>query len=80
VPVVKDAVFVSVNETTGVEDLHTKGLTKEAFIGIYITGEITTWGQAVAARGDRPDPRLYASDACGAAETWRNTWARNRKI
>ncbi len=72
VPVVKDAVFVSVNEKNPVwEDLHTKGLTKEAFIGIYITGEITTWGQAVG-RPEVTDPiHVYTrSDACGAAETW----------
>jgi phosphate transport system substrate-binding protein len=72
VPVVKDAVFVSVNENNPVwEDLHTKGLTKEAFIGIYITGEITTWGQAVG-RPEVTDPiHVYTrSDACGAAETW----------
>jgi phosphate transport system substrate-binding protein len=72
VPVVKDAVFVAVNEKNPVwEDLHAKGLTKEAFIGIYITGEITTWGQAVG-RPDVTDPiHVYTrSDACGAAETW----------
>ena len=72
VPVVKDAVFVSVNEKNPVwEDLHAKGLTKEAFIGIYITGEITTWGQAVG-RPEVTDPiHVYTrSDACGAAETW----------
>ena len=72
VPVVKDAVFVSVNEKNPVwEDLHAKGLTKEAFIGIYITGEVTTWGQAVG-RPEVTDPiHVYTrSDACGAAETW----------
>lgn len=72
VPVVKDAVFVSINENNPVwEDLHTKGLTKEVFIGIYITGEITTWGQAVG-KPEVTDPiHVYTrSDACGAAETW----------
>ena len=72
VPVVKDAVFVSVNENNPVwEDLHSKGLTREAFIGIYVTGEITTWGQAVG-RPEVTDPiHVYTrSDACGAAETW----------
>jgi len=72
VPVVKDAVFVTVNEKNPVwEDLHARGLTKEAFIGIYITGEITTWGQAVG-RPEVTDPiHVYTrSDACGAAETW----------
>ena len=72
VPVVKDAVFVSVNENNPVwEDLRTKGLTQETFVGIYITGEIKTWGQAVG-RPEVTDPiHVYTrSDACGAAETW----------
>jgi len=72
VPVVKDAVFVSINEKNPVwDDLHTKGITKETFIGIYITGEITTWGQVVG-RPEVTDPiHVYTrSDACGAAETW----------
>jgi phosphate transport system substrate-binding protein len=72
VPVVKDAVFVTVNEKNPVwDDLHTKGLTQEAFIKIYVTGEITTWGQAVG-RPEVTDPiHVYTrSDACGAADTW----------
>jgi phosphate transport system substrate-binding protein len=72
VGVAKDAVFLSVNEKNPVwEDLRQKGITREKLIGMYITGDITTWGQMV----DRPevtDPiHLYTrSDACGASETW----------
>ena len=72
VSVVKDAVFLTVNEQNPVwADLHQKGVSRETLVGIYITGEITTWGQVV----DRPevtDPiHIFTrSDACGAAETW----------
>ncbi len=72
IAVVKDAVFPVVNEKNPVwQDLHQKGIGRETFIGIYITGEIKTWGQVV----DRPevtDPiHLFTrSDSCGAAETW----------
>ena len=72
VAVTRDAVFVTVNEKNPVwEDLHQKGVTREKCIGIYITGEITTWGQVV----DRPEVTtpihvFTRSDAAGAPETW----------
>jgi phosphate transport system substrate-binding protein len=72
VSVVKDAVFITVNEKNPVwADLQQKGMTQETFTGIYITGEITTWGQAVG----RPEVTdaihvFTRSDACGAADTW----------
>ena len=72
VSVTKDAVFLTVNENNPVwEDLRQKGVTREALIGIYITGEVTTWGQVV----DRPeitDPIhvFTRSDAAGAPATW----------
>lgn len=72
VPVVKDAVFVTVSDKNPVlEDLHTRGVTRRTFEGIYITGEITTWGQAVG-RPEITDPiHVYTrSDAAGAPETW----------
>jgi phosphate transport system substrate-binding protein len=72
VSVTKDAVFPTVSEDNPVwEDLRQQGIDQETFIGIYITGKITTWGQ-VADRLDVSDPiHLFTrSDACGAAATW----------
>jgi phosphate transport system substrate-binding protein len=72
VAVTKDAVFLTVNAKNPVwEDLHQKGVSREALIGIYITGEITTWGQLVG-RPEIADPIhvFTRSDACGAAATW----------
>jgi phosphate transport system substrate-binding protein len=48
-----------------------RGVNQQTFIGIFVTGEIKTWGQVV----DRPEVtdaiHVYTrSDACGAAETW----------
>jgi phosphate transport system substrate-binding protein len=68
----KDAVFATVNEKNPVwQDLHQRGITRETFIGIYITGEITTWGQVVG----RPEVTdvihvFTRSDAAGAPATW----------
>ena len=72
VPVTKDAVLPIVNAKNPVlQDLLAKGVTKETFEKIYITGEITNWGQAV----DRPEVvdaiNVYTrSDAAGAPDIW----------
>jgi phosphate transport system substrate-binding protein len=72
VSVTKDAVFPTVNQENPVwADLRQEGATRETLIGIYITGEITTWGQVVG-RPEVEDPIhvFTRSDACGAAATW----------
>ena len=72
VAVTKDAVFPAVNAANPVlADLLAKGITKEVFTNIYITGEITTWGQVVG-RPEITDPiHVYTrSDAAGAPDTW----------
>ncbi len=72
VSVTKDAVFPTVNEKNPVwENLRQQGVPREVLVGIYITDEITTWGQAVG----RPEARdrihvFTRADACGAAATW----------
>ncbi|MFN2292012.1 MAG: PstS family phosphate ABC transporter substrate-binding protein [Anaerolineae bacterium] len=72
VSVTKDAVFPTVSEQNPVwADLYRSGLDREALVGIFITGEITTWGQTVG----RPEVTdaihvFTRSDACGAAATW----------
>jgi len=72
VSVTKDAVFLTLSQENPVwEDLHRKGVTRETLVGIYITGEVTTWGQVVG-RPEVTDPIhvFTRSDACGAAATW----------
>jgi phosphate transport system substrate-binding protein len=72
VAVTKDAVFPVVNaENPVVEDILAKGITKEIFEKIYITGEITTWGEVVGKPEITDEIHVYTrSDACGAAEMW----------
>ncbi len=68
----KDAVFPTVSVDNPVwEDLHRQGISQETLIGIFITGQITTWGQVVG-RPEVSDPIhvFTRSDACGAAATW----------
>ena len=72
IAVTKDAVFPSVNAANPVvKDLLAKGVSKETFTKIYITGEITNWGQVVG-RPEVTDPiHIYTrSDAAGAPDAW----------
>ncbi len=72
VSVAKDAVFATVNEANPVwEDLHQRGLSQDTLIGIFIDGDITTWGEAVG-RPEIAEPIhvFTRSDAAGAPATW----------
>jgi phosphate transport system substrate-binding protein len=72
ISVTKDAVFPTINEANPIwNDLSKKGISRDMLIGIFITGEITTWGELVG-KTELTDP-IYVftrSDACGAASTW----------
>jgi len=72
VAVTKDAVFPTVNaENPVLGDLLAKGVKNDIFIGIFITGEITTWGQVVGRPEITDKIHVYTrSDACGAADIW----------
>jgi phosphate transport system substrate-binding protein len=72
VAVTKDAVFPMVSEKNPVlQDLLKQGVKQATLEGIYITGEVTSWGQVVG-RPEVTDPiNVYTrSDAAGAPETW----------
>ena len=72
VGVTKDAVFPGVSAQNPVlKELLSKGVSREVFVDIYITGKITTWG-AVVGRPEVTDPiHVYTrSDAAGAPDTW----------
>ena len=72
VAVTKDAVFAVVNAQNPVlQDLLSKGVSRDTLLGIYITGDITTWGQAVNNPDIKDEIHVYTrSDACGAADNW----------
>ena len=72
VAVTKDAVFPMVNvENPVIVELLEQGVTRETFAGIYISGDVQTWGQVVG-RPELSDAiHVYTrSDAAGAPETW----------
>ncbi len=69
--VVKDAVVMTVSANNPVlEQLLATGITPEKGAAIWITGEITTWGQLVGT-DDASKINVYTrADAAGAAEVW----------
>jgi phosphate transport system substrate-binding protein len=69
--VAKDAVLPTINANNPVlADLKKKGLTRQKFYDIFISGTIKTWGQAVG-NGSKAELNAFTrSDACGAADMW----------
>ncbi len=71
VAVAKDAVLATVNaENPVLEQLLSQGITRATIEDIWITGNVTTWGQVV---GNTVADEIHVytrADACGAAETW----------
>jgi phosphate transport system substrate-binding protein len=81
VSVAKDAVFATVSEANPVwSDLAQRGLNREVLMGIFITGEITTWGEAIG-RPEITDPihTFTRSDAAGAPEAWANYFGKRQE-
>jgi len=72
VSVAKDAVVATINSDNPVIDIIlAKGVTKQQFKDIFITGNIETWGQLVGNDSITDPITLYTrTDDCGAAETW----------
>ena len=72
VSVTKDAVFPIVNSENPVAaQILEKGISQEIFNKIYITGEITTWGEVVGDPSITDEIHVFTrSDAAGAAEQW----------
>lgn len=71
VAVTKDAVIPTINVGNPVlEILKKRGLTKDEFRKIYITGEITNKNQLPGITTDLAVNVYTRSDACGAAATW----------
>ncbi len=73
VSVTKDAVVPTVNSNNPViNELLARGVTKETFQGIWISGDIESWGQVIEREIAHTIHVYTRSDACGAAETWAN--------
>jgi phosphate transport system substrate-binding protein len=72
VAVTKDAVFAVVNAQNPVlDDLMKTGLTSKTIAEIYLTGDVTTWGQVIGKPDQTDKINIYTrSDSAGAAEMW----------
>jgi phosphate transport system substrate-binding protein len=71
VPVVKDAVFPTINSNNPVlKNIFIKGIKKNTFIDLWATGKPLTWGE-ISGTPTKNAVQVYTrSDSCGAAETW----------
>jgi phosphate transport system substrate-binding protein len=80
ISVVKDAVVAVINQKNPVlKDIMSKGLTREKFIDIYLTGNIKQWGKC-AGTADNSKINVYTrADACGAAEMWGKFLGKNQE-
>ncbi len=72
VSVAKDAVFPIVSANNPVlTDLVARGMTQQAFEGIFVTGAIKTWGEVVGKPGITDEIHVYTrADSAGAADQW----------
>jgi len=71
IAVAKDAVLPTINVKNPVlAELKKKGLSRQKFFEIFISGKIKTWGQAVGNTSKVELQAFTRSDACGAAEMW----------
>ncbi|TDX00262.1 PstS family phosphate ABC transporter substrate-binding protein [Dinghuibacter silviterrae] len=70
IPVTRDAVVPTISAANPLlKDIEIKGVTKDGFYGVFISGAIKTWGQ-LGFSGQDPVHVYTRSDAAGAAETW----------
>jgi phosphate transport system substrate-binding protein len=71
VAVTKDAVIPTINPgNPALAAIQKRGLTRDEFKKIYITGEVKNWNQIEGIETDQAIHVFTRSDACGAAETW----------
>lgn len=70
--VTRDAVFCTISASNPyLADLMKAGITKETLADIFLTGEITTWGQVLGKPEITDEIHAYTrSDSAGAAEMW----------
>jgi phosphate transport system substrate-binding protein len=70
--VTRDAVFGTLSAANPyLDEIAKMGITQKTLAGIFLTGEITTWGQVLGNPDIKDEIHVYTrSDACGAAEMW----------
>jgi phosphate transport system substrate-binding protein len=73
IPVVKDAVFPTINDKNPVlmKGLMEKGVSKKTFEDLWMHDKTLTWGEIIGVPSNKDRIQVYTrSDSCGAAETW----------
>ena len=71
IPVVKDAVFPTINANNPVQKtVAIKGIKKETFNDLWVLGKPMTWGELAGTTTKKAVQVYTRSDSCGAAETW----------
>jgi phosphate transport system substrate-binding protein len=71
VGVCEDAVIPTINiNNPYLATIKQKGITKNQFYQIFVSGEITTWGQLLGVKSMKPIKIFTRSDASGAGESW----------
>jgi phosphate transport system substrate-binding protein len=69
--ILHDAVFPVVSDKNpALLGLLKKGVTRQAWIDIYINGIITTWDEVIGTKLDKKIHLYTRSDSCGAAAAW----------
>jgi phosphate transport system substrate-binding protein len=76
----KDAVLPTINaDNPFLKELKKKGVPRDKFIKVFVTGEITSWEQL---SGNAPVTKINVytrSDACGAAAMWGQYLGKNQE-
>jgi phosphate transport system substrate-binding protein len=70
--VAKDAVLPTMNKENALaSEISKKGVRKQQFKGIFVSGAVSRWGEVAGISGDSDKISVYVrSDSCGAAEVW----------
>lgn len=69
--ILHDAVFPVVsNKNPALASLLKKGVKKQTWISIYITGLVTTWDEVIGQNINKNLHVYTRSDSCGAAQSW----------
>ncbi len=69
--ILHDAVFpVTSDKNPALANLLKKGVKRQTFIDIYISGIISSWDEIIGRKVDRKIHVYTRSDSCGAAQSW----------
>jgi len=71
VGVCEDAVIPTINSNNPfLATMKQKGITRDKFYKVFVSGEITTWGELLGVKSNKAIKIFTRSDASGAGESW----------